>query len=169
MRVFAIVMMVMLMPAALPAQDFDPVAQLKEKIIDLQNAGELGVRHFKLCSRILGFGQYVPMPGDQAKAGTEIYFYYEPVNLFTNRLNGTYHIWFTQDMIVLTEDGKELYSGKENLHFNHQSRSPVLDVYASNSLSLGNLPPGMYRFRIVVHDKLKGADVTADYPFEIVP
>lgn len=40
----------------------DEILKLKEKIIELQNKGELGFRNFNLCSNILGFGSYVPLP-----------------------------------------------------------------------------------------------------------
>lgn len=146
----------------------DNVAQLKEKIIDLQNQGELGFRHFTLCTNIIGFGQYVGAPSNQVKAGSEIFFYYEPVNVFTNRKDGIYHVWYTQDMIVHTADGEELYSGKEILNFNYQTTSPVLDLYATNSLELGDLPPGNYQFKVVIHDKLKAKDKSYTYTFKIV-
>ena len=146
----------------------DTVLQLKEKIIDLQNQGELGFRNFTLCNNILGYGQYVEAPTNQVKAGTEIYFYYEPVNLFTNRRVGTYHIWYTQDMIVLAADGTMIYNGEEMLNFNYQTTSPVLDVYATNSLDLGDLPAGRYQFKVVVHDKLRNKDAAISMDFEIV-
>ena len=147
----------------------DPILELKEKIIDLQNQGELGFRNFTLCSNIIGYGQYVAYPDNKVKAGTEIYFYYEPVNVFTNRRGGIYQMWFTQDMIVLTADGEELYSGLEALNFNYQTTSPVLDVYARNTLTLGTLPPGKYKFQAVIHDKLKQTEAGLTYEFEVVP
>jgi len=87
----------------------ETVAQLKERIIDIQNQGKLGFRNFTLCSNTIGYGQYVSVPNNKVKAGTTVYFYYEPVNLYTNRRNGGYHIWYTQDIILTTEDGQELY------------------------------------------------------------
>lgn len=56
----------------------------------------------------------------------------------------------------------------EALNFNYQTTSPVLDVYASNTLTLGDLPPGKYQFRAVLHDKLKRVDASYTYTFEIV-
>jgi len=146
----------------------DRILQLKEQILDIQNKGELGFHNFTLCSNILGYGQYVPIPDKKAKVGTTVYFYYEPVNLFTNRLNNSYQIWYTQDLILLRKDGKELYNAPELLNFNYQTTSPVLDVYASNSLELGELAPGYYIFKAVMHDKLKKTDATYSLTFEIV-
>ena len=147
----------------------DSILELKEKIIDLQNQGELGFREFTLCSNVIGYGQYVPYPDNKVKAGSEVYFYYEPVNVFTNRRAGMYQIWFTQDMIVLTEDGEELLNAEEALNFNYQTTSPVLDVFSKNTLTLGSLPPGNYQFKAVIHDKLKNSDAAFTYDFEVVP
>lgn len=153
----------------IPVTAQDTVSELKEKIIDLQNQGELGFRNFTLCTNILGYGQYVEATSNKVKAGSEIFFYYEPVNLFTNRKDGVYHVWYTQDMIVLTGGGEEIYNGPEILNFNYQTTSPVLDFYATNSLELGDLPPGTYQFKAVLHDKLKNKDTSYAYTFEIVP
>jgi len=40
----------------------DEILKLKEKIINLQNKGELGFRNFIFCSNIIGFASYVPLP-----------------------------------------------------------------------------------------------------------
>ena len=145
------------------------ILELKEKIIDIQNERELEFHNFTLCSNIIGYGQYVPVQGKQVKSNTKIYFYYEPENLFTNRVGGTYQMWFTQDMIVLEQDGTELYNAPEILNFNYHTTSPVLDVFASNSLELGDLAPGKYIFKAVMHDKLKKVDRSYSFTFEVIP
>jgi hypothetical protein len=155
---------------ALPAAwGEDTVSSLKERILDLQNKGALGFRNFALCSNIITYGQYVPYPDNKVKAGTKIYFYFEPENVFTNRLKGTYQMWFTQDMVVRTAKGEKLLDSPEAMNFNLQSLAPVLDLWANNSLNLGDLPPGQYEFVAVMHDKLKKADATQVFPFEVVP
>jgi len=55
------------------------------------------------------------------------------------------------------------------LNFNLQSVSPVLDLYAQNSLNLGDLPPGTYEFEAVIHDKLKGSSAKTTYVLKIIP
>jgi len=146
----------------------DTINSLKEKIIDIQNKNKPGFRNFTLCSNIIGYGQYIAAENAKVKVGSEIIFYYEPINLFTNRQAGGYHVWYTQDMILLDASGKELYNGKELLNFNYNTTSPVMDFYAKNSLSLGQLPPGKYIFKAVLHDKLKREEATYKYTFEIV-
>jgi hypothetical protein len=147
----------------------DAILELKEKIIDIQNQGKLGLNHFTICANIIGYGQYVALPENKVKAGSKLLIYYEPVNLFTNRKEGTYHIWYTQDIVLLAQDGKVLYNAPQILNFNYLSVAPVLDFYATNSLNLGDLPPGNYQYQAVLHDKLKKADVTHTLTFAIVP
>ena len=152
----------------LPYSQAETVTELKERIIDIQNKGELGYHNFSLCSKIIGFGQYVPLPSDQVKVGSELLVYYEPQNLYTNRNKGIYHMWFTQDMILLDSSGETLYEGLELLTFNYQTSSPVMDVYATNSLNLGSLPPGKYVFKTIMHDQLRDQNATLEHEFEIV-
>jgi hypothetical protein len=168
-RSIGVVIAVLFLGMIVSAIAKDPILELKEKIIDLQNQGELGFREFTLCSNIIGYGQFVPYPDNKVKAGSEVYFYYEPVNIFTNRRSNTYQLWFTQDMIVLAENGDELLRANEALNFNYQTTSPVLDIFAKNTLTLGNLPSGKYKFIAVIHDKLKNTEAKHVYDFEIVP
>jgi hypothetical protein len=169
-RLWGMSVAIILSLSALPAVwGEDTVSSLKERIIDLQNNGQLGFRNFALCSNIITYGQYVPYPDNKVKAGTKIYFYFEPENVFTNRLKGAYQIWFTQDMIVRTAKGESLLDSPDALNFNMNSLAPVLDVWANNSLNLGSLPPGRYEFVAVMHDKLKKTDATKIFPFEVVP
>ncbi len=55
------------------------------------------------------------------------------------------------------------------LDFHYTSRSPVFDLYATNNLNLGNLPPGRYTYRAVLRDKLRDGSVELTLPFRIVP
>jgi len=70
----------------------ETVLELKERIIDIQNTGELGFRNFTLCQNIITYGQYVPYPNNNVKAGSEIYFYYEPK--ICSQTGGTPHTRF---------------------------------------------------------------------------
>jgi len=162
-------MLIFLALAAAQLQAQDTVAALKEKIIDLQNAGSLGFRNFLLCTKVITYGQYVSSPDNKVKAGTQIYFYYEPDNIYTERTDGSYHIAFTQDMVVQNDAGDTLLNAPAALKFDYEGSTPVLDVYGLNTLTLGDLPPGKYQFVAVLHDSLRKAEVKKVYPFEVVP
>lgn len=147
----------------------ETVFELKERIIDIQNKGKLGFRNFTRCNNIITYGSYVPAPDNKVKAGSKLLFYYEPENIFTNRRNGSYQIWYTQDLIVKDSEGNELLNSPDLLNFNYQTVTPVLDLYATNSLDLNGLPPGKYEFIAVIHDKLKNTSAQKSYIFEVVP
>jgi len=138
-------------------QDQETVLRLKERIIELQNRGDLGFREFHPCASVSGYGSFVPLEAPQVVAGGQLLIYFEPVNVFTNRGQGQYELWYTQDIVVLAEDGKVLYEEPEALDFRHVSRSPVFGLYTTNTLSLADLGPGDYVYKAVLHDKLKGA------------
>lgn len=149
-------------------QENDIILQLKNKIIDIQNEGKLGFRSFIACSNIITYGSYVPLPKPEVKTGSRFFIYYEPENVFTNRVQENYEVWYTQDMIVLDADGQVLLNKEGALNFRHSGRAPIFDLYATNTLNVGKLPPGIYVFRAVLHDKLKKTTAQKDLSFKIV-
>ncbi len=153
-------------PLAL-AQDQEAILKLKNQIIDLQNRGSLGFKDFTICSKILGFGSFVPLDQPQVNQGAELQIYYEPVNVFTNRNKGQYELYYTQDIVLLSEQGEKVYEAEELLSFHWVSSSPVFDLYATNSLNLGSLPPGNYIYKAVLRDKLKEATAEFSLPFTV--
>ena len=153
--------------APLPAQDAQAVLKLKNQIIDLQNKGTLAFKDFTLCSNVLGFGSYVPMEPPAVPRGGELLLYYEPVNVFTNRVKGQYEIWYTQDLALFSEQGEALYDQKELLTFHYVSRSPVFDLYATNTLNLGELPQGRYTLKAVLHDKQRQTEAEFSLAFQV--
>jgi len=170
MKTTPILLFAMLAVLAAPsaqAQDQEEILKLKNQIIDLQNRGSLGFKDFTLCSKILGFGSFIPLDQPQVGQGSELQIYYEPVNVFTNRHQGQYELYYAQDIVLLSEQGETLYEAKELLSFHYVSRSPVFDLYATNSLNLGSLPPGKYTYKAVLRDKLKEATAELSLPFTI--
>jgi hypothetical protein len=168
-RLAAGLTLMLLVAAAAQAQDSEAILRLKNQIIDLQNRGTLAFREAALCSKVIGFGSYVPLPEPTIQQGGEVLLYYEPVNVFTNRVEGQYEIWYTQDIVLEGEDGEILYEQEDLLAFHYYSRSPVFDLFATNSLSLGNLPPGDYVYKAVLKDQLKDARANLALAFRIVP
>jgi hypothetical protein len=163
-----------LFPLAVQAQTAaggsETVEQLKERIIDKENAGKLGFRQFTLCTKApAGIGQFEAAANNKVAAGSKLQFYYEPVNLTTRRADGSYQKWFTQDMIVRDGSGKELLRKEAALDFNYKTKTPVFDIFGTNSLSLGDLPAGKYEFEAVLHDQLSKQEARYVYKFEIAP
>ncbi|MCP2521167.1 hypothetical protein NLD30_12080, partial [SCandidatus Aminicenantes bacterium Aminicenantia_JdfR_composite] len=84
-RLFSILIIFVLVLYAFSIPQYEEILKLKEKIIDLQNKGKLGIKDLTLCSKIISFGAYVPLQEPKIKRGGILLVYYEPVNVFTNR------------------------------------------------------------------------------------
>jgi hypothetical protein len=146
----------------------DEILNLKVKILELQNKGELGFRNFTFCSSIAGFGSYIPLQEPVIEQKGELLVYYEPINVSASIKNDTYEIWYTQDMILLKENGDVIQEWKDILNFHYITRTPVMDLFAQNSLNLrGQVPPAKYKFKAVLKDQFKKKSVTKIVDFEI--
>jgi hypothetical protein len=157
-----------LLAASLSFAQENEILKLKERIIEIQNKGELGFRNFAFCSNIIGFGSYVPLPQPVLDKNAQLLVYYEPVNIFTSKKEGLYEIWYTQDMVLLDEQGKVLQEWPNALDFHYTTRTPVMDLFAQNSLDLGGqVPAGKYQFKAVLKDKLSGRTCVKVVDFEI--
>jgi hypothetical protein len=152
---------------ATPAQETD-VSLLKEKIINLQNQYPLGIRTLVACSQVTDYGSYEPLPDNQVKAGDVIFFYFEPQNPSTNTAGGAYEIWLTQDMLVFTEQQQEVFRKENAAEIHSQTRSPRLDVFGISQLTLEEVLPGKYLFKIILHDKIKNEEASATWAFEVI-
>jgi len=142
------------------------ILSLKEKIIDIQNEGELGFTDFTLCSKIFGFAYYVPLNDNIIDKNGTLLVYYEPTNVYTSKRDGMYEIWYTQDMVLMQEDGTVINEWEDILSFKYTSKKPVLDLFAENTIDLkGQLPSGKYKFKAILKDKLgeKTAEKIIDF------
>lgn len=149
------------------AQETD-VTSLRERIVNLQNQYPLGIRTLVACSTVTGYGSYESLPDNKVKAGDVIMFYIEPQNPSTNVAEGTYEIWLTHDALVLTEQGQELFKQENTFEIHSQTNSPRLDVFGVNQLTLGEVQPGKYLYKVILHDNIKGEETSATWAFEVI-
>ena len=161
----AVTAVLLLVAAGASAQD--QILALKNQIIDLQNKGKLAFLEAALCSKVMGFGSYVPLEKPVVKKGGELLVYYQPQNVFTNRVKGQYEIWYTQDIAILSPTGEKLFEKKGFLEFHYFSRTPVFDLFATNTLDIAEVPAGSYVYLAVLHDQLKDASAEYKVPFEV--
>ena len=146
----------------------DEILDLKEKIIELQNKGKLGFTNFALCSKIMGFASFVPLPELVIDKNGTLLIYYEPINIFTKRKDDLYEIWYTQDMTLLRDNGEVVSHWNDILTFHYTTKKPVMDLFAQNSIELkGQLPVGKYKFKATLKDKLIEKTATHIIDFEI--
>jgi len=143
------------------------ILKLKEKIIEIQNRGELGFKNFTLCSNIISFASFVPLPEPVIKKDGELLVYFEPLNVFTSKKNGLYEIWYTQDMSVLTAEGKVIYEKEDALSFHYTTKSPVMDLFATNTITLTGLASGKYKYKATLKDKLRNKTAAKIVDFEV--
>ena len=154
--------------AGLAASQSDEILKLKERIIEIQNRGELGFRNFTLCSKILGFSSYVPLEKNVVSKSGQLLVYYEPQNVLTSKKQALYEVWYSQDMALLKASGEALQEWSDILDFHYTTKTPVMDLFAQNSLDLsGQLAPGSYKFKAVLKDKLSGKTATRVVDFEV--
>jgi hypothetical protein len=166
-RFFCWAGLIILSASASIAQDSE-ILKLKERIIEIQNKGDLGFRNFSFCSTIIGFGSYVPLSSNMLNQSGELLVYYEPVNVFTSRKEGLYEVWYTQDMVLLDEKGAVLQEWPNALDFHYTTRTPVMDLWAQNNINLGGqIPAGKYKFKAVLKDKLSGRTAAKILDFEV--
>jgi hypothetical protein len=157
-----------ILTASLCLSQESKILELKDKIIEIQNTSELAFRNFTFCSNIIGFGSYVPLAKPVVDRNGEILVYYEPLNIFTAKKEGLYEIWYTQDMALLDANGEVLQEWPNILNFHYTTKTPVMDLYAQNNLTLGGkVPAGFYRFKAVLKDKLSGKNAVKVVDFEI--
>ncbi|MFB0566757.1 MAG: hypothetical protein ACETWK_13900 [Candidatus Aminicenantaceae bacterium] len=165
-RILSILFVIILTLSGIFAQE-DEILKLKVKIIEIQNKNKLGFNNFTLCSNIISFASYVPLPEPVVEKDGTLLIYYEPANVFTSKKNGLYEIWYTQDMSLLSEEGKLLFEKKDALSFHYTTKIPIMDLYATNTLTLTGLSPGKYKFKATLKDKLRGKTAIKIVDFEI--
>jgi hypothetical protein len=166
-RVFWLVGLILMAASFAIAQD-NEILKLKERVIEIQNKGDLGFRNFAFCSSIVGFGSYSALSDPVLDKSGDLLVYYEPVNVFTAKKEGLYEIWYTQDMVLLDEKGEVLQEWPGALDFHYTTRTPVMDLWAQNSITLGGrVPAGKYKFKAVLKDKLSGRTAVQITDFEV--
>jgi len=148
--------------------NYEEILKLKHKIVEIQNKGELGIRNFTLCSKIVNLGCYVPLPEPKIKQEEPILLYYEPTNIYTKTTGGRYEFWFTQDVIILDENEEILWEQENALSMHYNTETPILDMYVNNNFNLTGAPPGKYIFKVVLHDLFRDESVSEAVHFEIV-
>ena len=168
MKKFLILTFVALMAFSGASGQENEILKLKDQIIELQNNGKLGFQQFLLCSSIFTFASYIPLSEPViGKTGT-LLLYYEPHNIFTKKEDGMYEVWYTQDMVLLNQEGTVIQEWPDILEFHHRAGKPVMDVFAQNSLDFdGSIPPGKYKFKAVLKDKIRGESVVKIIDFEL--
>lgn len=130
--------------------------KMRTEILKFQNLGRLAIRNLHLCADVKDFGVYEPIPNAEVPKDSTLKIYYEPYNLFTNIEGDRYEIWYSQDLYLYTPDEKiEVFKQEKILDVRRVTRTPSLDIYGFNSLTITALPPGEYKLKGIVRDNLR--------------
>ncbi len=143
----------------------EKINKLKAQIINIQNAGKLGVRNLTLCRKILGYGSYIPYNSNVIQKGKKAFLYFEPGNIFTSVSKGVYSSSFSEGATITDSKGKVVFSNPKMVEFSYTSTKPLFDVFMRNKFSLN--APGEYIFKIVLYDELRGEKAKAEYAFTV--
>lgn len=137
------------------------IAQLKNRIIELQNKGKLGFRKLVACSSVESFGVYSPLKqGDRI---TSLVLYMEPANYGTLVTKDRYIIDCAVDVAIFNESGKVVAGKKGVLKIKRVTRSPVLDLFYKIRINLKKpLKHGM-TIKTLLRDKIKNDSAGVTY------
>ncbi|SDN99635.1 hypothetical protein SAMN04488516_11528 [Desulfonauticus submarinus] len=168
-RVFLFLVVSLFLGSSLSfAQDYDKeIKRLKQKIIELQNKAPFGIEKMLPCKKIFNFGMYVPTESTSLRKGDTLLIYIEPKNFFISSRDGMYETWITEDINILDEKGNVVFKKTNMVESHIVSKSPIFDIFFQNSLNLGGVPEGHYKFRAILYDKLKGTSTYKDVDFYV--
>ena len=117
----------------------------------------------------LGYGHYDPRPDANFTASDTFYIYLEPA-AFGYQFDGSvYRFGFVVDLAVLDETGKERGGAKNFTNFDYVKRTANKEIELHFLIEPMKLPPGSYKLKLTVHDKVKDQSVAKMLAFTILP
>ncbi len=60
-----------------------------------------------------------------------------------------------------------VFAQADALDFHYTSKTPVMDLYATNSLDVSGLTPGKYQFKAVLKNRLRNKQIVKTVEFSI--
>jgi hypothetical protein len=143
----------------------DNVFQLKRRIVELQNRGNLGIGKMVLCSSVRGFGDYSPV--NPSGALHKLVLYIQPSNYGTRVTSDRYVIDLTLDLAVYDDKGKLIRERAGILKLKRISRVPVLDLFFSPRINLRGALSRTLVIKTKLKDNIKNATATGTYRINV--
>jgi hypothetical protein len=148
------------------------IQPLLEMADRLRSQAQLSIPTVALCSQVVSYGVYSPMPSSRFPAGrnNDLIVYCEVAN-FTS-IQGNDAVWRTrlrQEMVLYTDAGLAVWPAKSNADvFLDQSRNRRHDFFISRLVRLpSSLAAGKYVLKITLMDEQSNRVVEASAPLEI--
>lgn len=143
----------------------DPVASACEALEDvdrlqaaLQEMSDLTLPRTALCSRVMTFGVYEPMPSDRFVAGrvNQTILYCEVRNFVSREENGEYRSKFSGRAELLTPSGDSVWK-QEEPSIEDRCTSRRTDFFIAQRISFpATIPAGEYLLKVTLEDKYAG-------------
>jgi hypothetical protein len=147
-----------------------PLIEMTER---LRSQARLSIPAVVFCSRVSGYGVYVPLESSRFAVGQEaqLILYNEAAN-FTS-IQGSDSVWRTrlrQEMVLYTDTGLAVWPDKSNAAtFVDQSRNRRHDFFISRRVALpATLAAGKYVLKVTLTDEQSNRVVEASAPLELV-
>lgn len=141
------------------------LAALEEAVRELKNQGKLTIKNVFLCSEIYGYQMIKKRNSNILKAGEPFLLYLEPEFFKTEKRNGKYLVWLSEDARLINEKGKVLLEKKDWINLKQEFLSPIIPIFIQNRIT--GIPRGSYRLEITLNDKLKGSFVSKTVEFSV--
>ena len=121
------------------------------------------------CSKITGFGDYVPLDEAVLTRDDKLLVYYEPTGFLYETVGKEYRVHFTQDARIHRRGQKAALQSKDKLlDYKGKSKQPPVNIYLSNTIALKDLAPGEYDLEIILRDDVaKGPPATQVLKFRV--
>jgi hypothetical protein len=149
------------------------IQPLIEMVDRLRSQAQLSIPTVAFCSRVSGYGVYVPLESSRFAVGQEVQLilYNEAANFAS--IQGSDSVWRTrlrQEMVLYTDNGLAVWPDKSNAAtFVDQSRDRRHDFFISRRVILPpTLAAGKYVLKITLTDEQSNRVVEASAPLELV-
>lgn len=128
---------------------------------DDPESSKLSMRPAVACSKITGYGDYVPLNEPVLTRDDKLLVYYEPTGYTYEMVGKEYRVHLVQDGLIHRRGEKAILQSKEKLldYVGKSKTPPFNNVFLSNTIALKSLPPGEYDLEIVLRDELSKGQV----------
>lgn len=123
------------------------------------------------CSKVNGFGDYVPLDEPALTRDDKMLVYYEVRGHEYEMAGKEYRVHLVQDARIRRRGETRILQSKDKMvDYAGRSKTPPLNVYLVNTVSLKSLPPGEYDLELILRDDIgKTPPATQVFPFRVRP
>ena len=114
-----------------------------------------------------GYGHYDPRDSIVYSQNDPLFVYLEPAGYGFQHDGALYRFGFAVDIEILDATGKRRGYAKDFTNFDYVKRTANKEIELNFSVGPFKLPPGDYRLKLTVHDKVKNQAVEHALPFTL--